>query len=525
MSRGLASLIGVLGGAGAFMSGYAKGKDQVAEAERKKALDAQQQEEYDYQKGLRDKASKLQDDLAASQADLSVDPVMPAADPNAYNPGDMAGMGSSADLSGPGGTAVAPAPAPQPTGYKVGNQTYANQGQAQMALRGVNSRAAKNARAAQVYRDAGQLDKAQQYDTFAQQALDEGTDKILASIQSQAPTLADLKKAGGTVRGTVGQQAANVFNQTGGRWNVAPDMVVEHYIDKTPAGREFVNSRVLGADGKPVVDDVHHAGLMLQDYKTRMESDNADTNAALVAQRQSAEDADRKAQLLISRGQLGVMQARERREAAAQDAATPAGKISAVEAALHAPLPIDQKMSMLGVSRLSQPDQLVVNSLLKQQEQMDQAKNKALADGSWAPDSAGAKEMATQAAMISLKLNKVLAKYGNAPTAAGADPLNILGTGARPSPAASGVNPVPRPPARTPPAPQARGADDVTILGRQIDVRNDPTIAALNEGAARLAGKTDPQSVQQMMALGTARNARLEQLQQQYGSAAQLIAQ
>jgi hypothetical protein len=116
------------------------------------------------------------------------------------------------------------------------------------------------------------------FEKLAKDAIGEGTDQVLSAIQASAPAVDAVKKAGGTMQGTVGQQASDVFNRTGGRWKVAADTPVQYYVDKDAAGREFVNSRVLRPDGTPLVDDVHHAGLMLQDYKTRLEAQRADTN-------------------------------------------------------------------------------------------------------------------------------------------------------------------------------------------------------------------------------------------------------
>jgi hypothetical protein len=431
MSRGLASLISMIG---TTMGGYAQGARMYDQKQRQDRLDAQQQEEYGYQKTQREKAAKIDSDLAASQADQQVEE-LPAAAPT-----------GNADLSMAGEMAT--------PSYRANGVAYGDRGAAEQALVGVNSAAAKAQRAADAMRANGQIEKAMQYDTFAKKALDEGTDKILGTIQASAPSVEAVKKAGGMVAGAVGQQAADVFNKTGSHWKVSPDTVVQHFIDKDAAGREFVNSRVLGKDGKPVVDDVRAANLMLADMKTRFEAQQNDTRTFQTGQQIAESGRHNKAQEEIARqaaetaaAHVRIAQQSLKLQQDAAYRATPAGQIAELEKANGAPLTADQKMEKLGLSRISKPDQMLVASILKSQEQLDQARAKAMADGSFAPDSPGAKELAAQTAANNLKLNKVLGKYGEAGKGgASADPLGIFSDapaapGAAPRPAARGVAP------------------------------------------------------------------------------------
>lgn len=499
MARGLASLISMFG-AGA--QGYMQGQRMVEDRDRRARLDARDEEIYQRDKDKYDKAQALDADISGAMADRQLETV---------NPPEM----TNADLS------MLPA---QTTQYKVGDQTFDDEGKAKAALQGMNSKAAKYQRAAQaaaVHGAAG-VDKAAQYEAFAKQALNEGTDQILGNIQSAAPALDAVKKAGGMVAGTVGEQAADVFNKTGGRWKVGADTGVQYYVDKDAAGREFVNFRVMGKDGKAVVDDGVHSGLMLQDYKTRLEAQNADRTAYQTGQQIA--QGDKRITEEVRKNKVDEALGAERNRIAAAgvniekakfDASTPAGKIAEIEKATG-PISADQKMTLLGVSRFTQADQVQVQSLLKRQEQMEQAKAKAMAEGMWNPNSEGAKAMATENAIIGAKLGNVLAKYGNGQGkgAAAADPLGIMGD----QPKAGAAAPA-RPAARgTGPAPST-----ATVVGAPIDVRGDPALAELNAGIARLAGKSDPASVKQLMDLGTAKNARIEQLRQNYGSMAQLV--
>lgn len=352
MSRGLGSLIAVLGTAA---QGYMQGKQMAdASAERKRLAD-QQQEEYDYQKAQRDEQTRLKAALADSQADQSVEEVTPP---------DM----SQADISLAGA---------QPAQYRANGVMYGDRAQAEQAIVGANSSASRATRAADVMRKAGQVEKAELYDAMAKRALSEGTDRILSTIQAARPSVEQVKAAGGTVAGTVGQDAADVFNKTGAHWKVAPDTVVQHFIDKDAAGREFVNSRVLGKDGKPVIDDVEHAGLFLQDYKTRAEAKANDTrtyqSGLQIAQSDQrieeekrhnkvGEDdsrANNKAQrdlqargLSIQARGVAVQEAKDRREAQLFKNQTPEGQIEQLKAAGISLTPDEEKQyrkKLLGI--------------------------------------------------------------------------------------------------------------------------------------------------------------------------------
>lgn len=338
----LGSLIGMIG---AGVAGYGSGVQVRRKNEREDRIDAQQQEGYEYEKAQREKQTKLDSDLAASQADQAVEDVTPP---------DM----SNADISMAG---------PRTPQYRANGVMYGDRAAAEQALVGANSMAAKNQRAADVMRQAGQIEKAQVYDALAKRALDEGTDRVISSIQAARPSIDQIKAAGGMVAGAVGQDAAEVFNKQGGRWKVGADTVVQHYLTKDAAGRDIVASRVLGKDGKPVIDDVDHAGLFLQDYKTRMEAQSNDTKtfqagqqlaqgdkriAEEVRSNQAREAEQRRgndnqyrvgmAGVGVQMGRLAIDQAKDRREAELFKNQTVDGQIEQIEKALG-PMSEDDK--------------------------------------------------------------------------------------------------------------------------------------------------------------------------------------
>ncbi|WP_426106343.1 hypothetical protein [Massilia sp. TSP1-1-2] len=81
-------------------------------------------------------------------------------------------------------------------------------------------------------------------------------------------------------------------------------------------------------------------------------------------------------------------------------------------------------------------------------------------------------------------------------------------------------------PAAAPAAPQASttpGQEGHIQTPNGVDVRNDVTIRELNKSLAKL-DKNDVRNTQTLMALGTAFNTRMQQLQDNYGSGAHLIA-
>lgn len=444
--KGLAGLIAALG---AGMGGYAKGRAIYDDEQRAKAREAREEEEYQHTKAQRDKAAKLERDLAESQRDIAPEAVtntgatyadesMIAAD-NRENRRNAEQIGM-------------PAPPPMaPAAFRAGGQDFADRSGAQQALAGVNSQAAKMERAANVYGQAGQLDKQRQFMQFAQEAINEGTDKILTALQVAAPSVDDLKKAKGTKDATIGDEAADIFNKTGSKWKVRGDTKVQYFLEKDPAGREVVNFRVFGKDGLPVVENGRSASLMLADLKTRLAQQNEETQ--VFQRKQTIDNADRHARATEANAaaSLGVQRESLNLRRQEMEANTPAGKLLATEKALGRKLTDDERMTALGVDKFSQADRKRIDSLVKEQERILTAQAKAMAEGTWQPDSEGAKALTAQARAVTLKLNKVMEKYENGGKAGDTDPFGAYADEAdsgnapsktgKPVPAASGVAP------------------------------------------------------------------------------------
>lgn len=349
---GLKSLAALIGGIGVGLSGYAKGQAQFQQNERQKKLDARDDEQYERSKAKQDKADKLESDLAASQAD-QVAQAVPSYDITSIGGGD---------------------PDKQPTvGYQAGGQFFADKAQADQALVGANSRAEKAKRAADLYASAGDFDRATKMQQLMDMHIKEGTDQALARIQQGAPQLAELDKAGGRVLAKVGQDTADLYNNIGGRFKVSADTAVEYFKDKNAAGQEFVNARVLGKDGKPVVDDVNGAMMMFLSAKERLAARNDDArtyqqglqiteqkraNEAREGQAKaelSATIADRAANRGIQMQGLGLQRERLNMEKESFKRQTVDGQLEMIEKTLGGKMPKEQRdqvaLELYGLSK------------------------------------------------------------------------------------------------------------------------------------------------------------------------------
>jgi hypothetical protein len=363
MSKGLASLIAVLG---AGMGGYARGKSQYDDEQRRTKEDARRDDEYNYAKGKRDSADSLDQRIADSQKDIApavetntgatyADPALMESDNRENRRNfEQTGMAAPAPM-----TAMPTSPA------------------AQQAMMGTNSRASKLQRAADIYAaEPGQMDKARQYEEFARKALDEGADKTLAAIAASAPTLDAVKKAGGIVTGTIGKDTADIFNKTGSHWKVGESTPVQHFIAKDAAGREFVNSRVMGKDGKEVVGDVVGMGKMLLTAKERMDQSNKDTGTYQVGQQieetaraHKASEKDRDLTRQQSAAQhaasMGIQRDRLQMAKDSFKRQTLTGQIEQIESAIGVKLSTDERKSIAGIKtgKAEGVDQAFVNKL------------------------------------------------------------------------------------------------------------------------------------------------------------------
>ncbi len=355
MSKTLATLIGSLG---AGLSGYAAGRNQFEAGERRKLQDSREDEEYERVKGERADAKRMKTQLIDSQKDIEPEIVTQS---GATYGNDEALAQDSRELNRMHAATGAPAPQLEPASYTVDGKSHATRAAADGAMVGMNSQSARDKRAAKVYRDNGDLDRGRQYDEYARKAIDEGTDEVLGSISASAPTIEAIKKAGGKLTGAISPEAIEAFNGKGGKWKINGETTVEHFIEKDAAGREVVNSRVLGAGGRPIVEDVRTAGMMLMDAKTRLQQKNTDTSTFQAAQQitetaraHKATEDDRR----LTRQQSAAQHAQNynlrvsENNAARQDRQkqTLAGKLQEIEDAVGVKLSVDERKKLAGLS-------------------------------------------------------------------------------------------------------------------------------------------------------------------------------
>lgn len=302
MSNNLATLISALG---AGYAGYVKGTQQEEDRAQEREARAQEMKARQFQIDEAQQKQNLKRDIAKSQQDIAVENGTTTTGTNLYadpqaaadDAREMAMMNRQAAENT--GTAPAALPAPAPIS-RVGAQTFTDPKAAAMAAQGVNSQQAKMERAADVAAKAGDIDQATKFQEYAKKHLDEGTDKVLAHIAGTATPLEQLKANGGAATRAIDPEVADVFNKTGGKYKVNDKTTVQDFIDKDPYGNEFVNSRVIDENGKPIVNDVRTASQFLLSMKDRMALKQDEAKAGFEVKKEADNIADKKEQRRIT---------------------------------------------------------------------------------------------------------------------------------------------------------------------------------------------------------------------------------
>ena len=301
---------------------------------------------------------------------------------------------------------------------------------------------------------------------------------------------------------------------------------------------------VQNADGSRTVMDVAQAQYKLLDINSRlghidkarqtnMMADHYAGTLALGREQLAQSAKDAAASRAIQSGHLAL--ARQQLLAT-----TPAGIIASKEQALGRPMTFDEKATMLGVDSMPPALKLQLTSLLKELDQNAQAINKAMEDPAWlASDKDGkANPLLVRQAVLRSQMGQLLQGQGAVGTTQGGNRLGLTPPG---QPATQGI-PAPAVPQslpqgslKAPATPSASNSapvikapggvappDHVMVENGVIDVRNDPVLQQLRKAAATLDPQNPAQS-DQMMKLGSAINARIDQLQQNYGRLSRLI--
>jgi hypothetical protein len=537
----MSNLAGMLQVIGAGVAGYYQGKksdDKEAEAKKDRELDrAYQAETRDRQRQDWEREDQKRNIIKDGQSDVAVEEIPGDA---GYNLESMAGTGVPSTM-----------PKPAPTGYKVGGQQFADRAMAEQAAQGLNTKLAKTKRTAEGLAPIDP-EMAAKYEAHMKQLVAEGTVEALDAIASRAPTPQEIKAKGGKVASTLGQELADRFNSTG-KMKVSPDTMVEYFTTKNAAGQETVNARVIGKDGKPVLDDVQGAYRTMLSVKERMAADQDEAKTFLTAQqhaeqarhnsagerldekRTNASIADSAAQRGIQMAGLGLQRERLNMEKQSFKKQGLAGQIADIEEVTGVKLTAEEKKIMAGIKpgkgnkEADAVGAKIVESAVKTyQENTPNATTAQIATFRANLE----RDMVAARGNIEVD-NALKADLGSKDTGSpeyarawqeaqgiGLTEKDLLAKGYKP-PAKTVPNPM-RQVAATAGAGRAPARQAAAPKSEAIDLRADPTIVAINAGIAKLDPK-DPRNVQQLMALGTAKNARIAQLRQNYGDQTPLL--
>lgn len=256
----------------------------------------------------------------------------------------------------------------------------------------------------------------------------------------------------------------------------------------------FVTIR--NADGTNTVMDATKAQYQLLDLNTQLQhadrartfdqSDKQHTDTLKLQREQLAQSAkDAAAGRSIQMAQL-------RQSAAQFNASTPFGQIASIELAMGGKMTPEQRAQKLGIDTMNPAARAQLNSYLKQQDAISGAMNKAQADGTWQPESQGAKDMNLRSAMLNQQVSDLLIKVNQGPKA-GADPLGIL-------PATQARGGTPSSAAAPGAAPQAARQPVLTPVGGIPIAERDKRIDTFNNtvgGGGALARRTSAQESRQ----------------------------
>lgn len=200
-------------------------------------------------------------------------------------------------------------------------------------------------------------------------------------------------------------------------------------------------------DGTQVTMDVAKARYQLLDFETQLAQSARAGQTAMQREHYLGTREDNKAaraqQARDSAAGRAIQMAHLAMSREQHAQSTPLGQIQAKEKALGRTLSPVERAAMLGVDTMNPATRAQLGSLLKEQDQISAAMTKAQAEGTWAPESAGAKSLHTRSAMLNQQVSDLLGGPRSA-----ADPLNLNGP-------AKGAAPVTAPAATQSTAPSA----------------------------------------------------------------------
>lgn len=305
------------------------------------------------------------------------------------------------------------------------------------------------------------------------------------------------------------QAGVDAYN-TVGRMRGARVVEGKPGVTKLSNGQEVPTHFVTiqNADGTRTTMDVARARYQLLDFdkqlihqdaaaKNQMQRDQHADQMKLSYTKFDQESKAAAAALGAQARQLALMQQKFYAE-------TPAGMIAAREQALGRKLTDDQKATMLGIDLMPQALKMQVSSIMKEQEQLAQTINKAMADGSWQPLIKGDKDdkgIPNPLLVRQNALNGQLSSLLNPKASSSNNALGIYSSSANSTSVQTKSNPatpllpavggISRPSAPVAPLVPLTPVTAVTnpkedfatrqqrVLKRFADIRNDPQLQAL----------------------------------------------
>ncbi|MBC3906190.1 hypothetical protein [Undibacterium umbellatum] len=349
---------------------------------------------------------------------------------------------------------------------------YADSGTSKNAAESFNSPDARNARIAQAMRANGDHEGAMRIEANAKQAALQDFQMKVAnhnwSQQIRSEGVSDAFKAL-----KLGDSAGMVesFNKSG-KYKIVGDAQITPSQIRLPDGSTRSNNiavfNIAKQDGTVVpmkisTDELEKTLIKAEDFAKI----NIQAEADALKRKFDADQTDKqlKHSEKMQQASLGAQYARLAQDERHYQDGLPAGKIKNIEAALKDyTMPTEKRKELLGIDNLDQKTRLLVNSNLKESDQLQAAMNTAMAKGEWLPDSTGAKALQTRQVVLSESLRNLL---GGTTTKKSADPLGLYGadTGNAekpPSQAASAVAPNKPPvkPVRVPRASEYKGEAD-----------------------------------------------------------------
>lgn len=460
MSMRMASFLAGFGG------GYLKADRQKTLDERQAKIDARAEEEFNRKKNEWKEQDQLKTDLKDAAAPVTIDQGAGGMiKPDTMDNRDV-GLAENAALPNDGLMQGA---------FKVGGQTFTDKAQADKAAADMNSTEAVNTRTAQAYRKNGQTEKAIQMENAV---MDSKLKKL--GLSREEAKFADeefnrklLKDIDANPDWTVGAAKILTETQVGGLNGLtvsarpSKDGKTVDFVGVDKDGAEKVlKSFKAGADGK--AEFLQTAGRTTFENKLnfvveRAKADQTQSNWQQTFDfNKKKEENDQQYKSRV----LGFQAAQDKRAAETHKIAMESEKVPAAV-------------------------KLQATSLSEEMKSVSSAMNKAMAEGSFDPNSANAKALLERQALLGIQYRKLLEPHmpgGKDKGAAPADPLGLD----KPAPGAAAPQAAATPKPAATPAPAAPSMQQVApAMAPKV-----PTVQeALNPGGnASLAAVVQPKA-------------------------------